>query len=113
MSRECIPTSTFSSAVICGKSRMFWNVRPIPSFVIVCGGLPVTSVPSNTIWPEVGLYTPVSMLKNVVLPAPFGPIRLTIDRTGNGEVEIGDGDQPAELFADVLDGEEVVSHPRP
>ena len=50
-----MPTSTFSSAVICGNSRMFWNVRPIPSFVIVCGGFAVTSVPSNKIWPAVGL----------------------------------------------------------
>ena len=35
-----MPTSTFSSAVICENSRMFWNVRPIPSFVIACGGWP-------------------------------------------------------------------------
>ena len=55
LSRECIPTSTFSSAVICWKSRMFWKVRPMPSCVIACGGLPVTSVPSKTIWPAVGL----------------------------------------------------------
>src|SRR5436190_17271935 len=32
--------------------------------------------------PAVGLYTPVSMLKNVVFPAPFGPIRLTIAPCG-------------------------------
>jgi hypothetical protein len=37
------------------KSLMFWNVRPIPSFVIVCGGRYETSVPSNRIDPEVGL----------------------------------------------------------
>src|SRR4249919_748564 len=54
----------------------------MPRWVIACGGLPVTSCPSKTIWPAVGLYTPVSMLKNVVLPAPFGPIRLTIVRSG-------------------------------
>ena len=53
--RECMPTSTFSTAVICGKSRMFWKVRPIPSFVIACGGLPVMSTPSKTIVPDVGL----------------------------------------------------------
>ena len=50
-----MPTSTFSSAVICAKRRMFWNVRPMPSAVIACGGLSVTSTPSNTIDPEVGL----------------------------------------------------------
>src|SRR5436305_13945924 len=47
-----------------------------------CGGLPVTSRPSNVIRPAVGLYTPVSMLKNVVLPAPFGPISDTTDPRG-------------------------------
>ena len=54
-SRQCMPTSTFSSAVICMKRRMFWNVRPMPSAVIACGGLSETSTPSNTIEPEVGL----------------------------------------------------------
>ena len=38
--------------------------------------------PLETTMPRVGLYTPVSMLKNVVLPAPFGPIRLTIALRG-------------------------------
>ena len=32
--RECIPTSTFSSAVMFWKSRMFWNVRPMPRAVM-------------------------------------------------------------------------------
>jgi len=50
-----MPTSTFSSAVICAKRRMFWKVRPIPSFVIAWGGLPVISMPSKTIEPAVGL----------------------------------------------------------
>src|SRR5215207_6201992 len=61
---------------------MFWNVRPIPSSVTACGGLRVMSVPSNTMRPAVGLYTPVNMLKKVVFPAPFGPIRLTIELCG-------------------------------
>ena len=42
-------------AFICENKRMFWNVRPIPSFVIACGGRYETSVPSNTIDPDVGL----------------------------------------------------------
>ena len=49
-----MPTRTFSIAVIWAKSRMFWNVRPMPSSTIACGGFPTTSVPSNTIEPEVG-----------------------------------------------------------
>ena len=55
-SRQCIPTSTFSTALICENRRMFWNVRPMPSAVIACGGRSsTTSVPSNTIEPEVGV----------------------------------------------------------
>src|SRR5437867_2122542 len=40
------------------------------------------SSPSKRTWPLVGLYTPVSMLKNVVLPAPFGPIKLIVEARG-------------------------------
>ena len=54
-SRECMPTSTFSSAVMFWNRRMFWNVRPTPRSVIACGGLPVTSSPSKTTRPAVGL----------------------------------------------------------
>ena len=50
-----MPTRTFSSAVMYSKSRMFWKVRPTPSFVIGCGGLSVMSVPSKSISPDVGL----------------------------------------------------------
>ncbi len=78
-SRQCMPTSTFSTAVIWANSRMFWNVRPMPSAVIAWGGRSTTSTPSNRIDPDVGLYTPVSWLKNVVLPAPFGPISATME----------------------------------
>src|SRR5215207_6770152 len=36
-------------------------------------------MPSNTSSPLVGVYRPVIILKNVVLPAPFGPIRPLIE----------------------------------
>ncbi len=32
--------------------------------------------------PSASLYSPVSALKNVVLPAPLGPIRLTMPTGG-------------------------------
>src|SRR5262245_32574879 len=35
--------------------------------------------PRKRIEPLVGAYSPARMLKNVVLPAPLGPMRLTID----------------------------------
>ena len=50
-----MPTRTFSSDVICWKRRMFWNVRPMPRSVAVCGGEPAMSLPSKTTRPEVGL----------------------------------------------------------
>src|SRR5215468_1702608 len=68
------PTMTFSSAVISGNSRMFWKVRAMPMRVISCFLRPVTTCPRKRIWPAVGWYTPVMALKQVVLPAPFGPI---------------------------------------
>ena len=41
------------------------------------------------------------MLKKVVLPAPFGPMRLTIDPRGIGEVDVVHRDQAAELLPDL------------
>ena len=38
------------------------------------------------------------MLKKVVLPAPFGPIRPTIDARRHGEVDVVDRDEAAELL---------------
>src|SRR4051794_16294792 len=82
LSLTCMPTSTFSSAVMLWKRRMFWNVRPMPRSVNACGGFPVMSSFANQTRPFVGLYTPVSMLKNVVLPAPFGPMSETMALAG-------------------------------
>ncbi len=36
--------------------------------------MPVMSWPSNTIVPDVGGTSQVSILKKVLLPAPFGPM---------------------------------------
>ena len=53
--RQCRPTITFSSAVIAPNSRMFWNVRATPSFVMTSGRSWVMSRPENTIRPLVDL----------------------------------------------------------
>src|ERR1700737_5347861 len=42
------------------------------------GESPVISPPSNRIRPEDGRNTPVRQLKNVLLPAPFGPMTARI-----------------------------------
>ena len=72
--RQCIPVNTVSKAVILPKSRIFWNVRAMPISTVLCGLMPTTDIPSNTISPELTGNTPVIKLKSVVLPAPFGPI---------------------------------------
>src|SRR5215210_8111078 len=80
--RVCIPASTFSPALMVSKSLMFWKVRPMPICARRCALKLVTSRPPKTKLPAVGSKRPLTMLKNVVLPAPLGPIRLTMDRSG-------------------------------
>ncbi len=48
------PTRTFSSAVIALKSRMFWNVRAMPSLVIWYRFIPASDVPWKRTSPLVG-----------------------------------------------------------
>ena len=47
----------------------------MPRLMIRCGARPAISAPSNMIEPAVGGSVPDSMLKIVLLPEPFGPIR--------------------------------------
>ena len=105
--RACWPTITFSIAVIDANRRMFWNVRATPSFVMMSGRVPVTSWPSNSIVPERRLVEPVSMLKNVVLPAPLGPMIETIERGGTVEGDVLDGHQAAERLRHVVGREQA------
>ena len=52
--------------------------------------------PSNSMSPDVGSSMPVSWLKNVVLPAPFGPMIDTIAPRGIVEVDVAVRHQAAE-----------------
>ena len=47
----------------------------MPRLMMRCGGAPAISRPWNRIEPAVGTSVPDSMLKIVLLPEPFGPIR--------------------------------------
>src|SRR6478609_3299560 len=47
----------------------------MPPLMMRCGARPEISVPSNCIEPAVGGNVPDSILKIVLLPEPFGPIR--------------------------------------
>ncbi len=68
---------TFSSAVMFANSRMFWKVRAMPARTTASGFGGRVS-PLSVTWPSVGMYMPVRQLKNVVLPAPLGPMSPTI-----------------------------------
>ena len=72
--------TTFSSTVDSRNSVVAWNVRAIPRRQISEGRRPDTRAPLKTISPEDSGSTPVSRLKTVLFPAPFGPIRPWIVR---------------------------------
>ncbi len=184
LSRECIPTRTFSSAVMFGNRRMFWNVRPSPATTMSLGralrkipnrarkplvparaaatpsherdqsstsdgredaeddrsprgraGEPrmavrmrddprrrrATATGSSQArpgWaiivrpaerrsgPPSGRRCPAMMLKNVVLPAPFGPMRLTMLPRGIVKSMLLTATQAAEALGDLLGAED-------
>ena len=86
-----MPTRTLSIADMVPNSRMFWNVRPMPMrghLVRLARPDLVALLVDDRLAVEPDLAagrersTPVIMLKNVVLPAPFGPISDTIEPRG-------------------------------
>src|SRR5437763_11861386 len=66
---------TLSKMVMSGNVAGIWKVRPMPSRAWVSGDARVTSWPPNRTDPAVGTRSPERQLKNVDLPAPFGPMR--------------------------------------
>ena len=65
---------TFSSAVMELNTAEIWNDRTSPIRAMEPGSSVVMSRPLNRIVPDVGVRNFVSRLKQVVLPAPLGPI---------------------------------------
>ena len=68
-------SATFSRMVSRRKGRGIWNVRPMPMWQIRSGDRPPISRLSSRIDPAVGFSVPETMLKMVLLPDPFGPMR--------------------------------------
>src|SRR5262245_38648206 len=64
----------FSSTVAFGRMLVIWYERAIPRWEIRSGDRPVMSSPARKIAPDAGRRTPVRQLKNVLLPAPLGPM---------------------------------------
>src|SRR5262249_35971164 len=73
--RRNAPIMTFSSTVMPSNVCGTWKVRARPSSARASGVNAVMSRPWNSTWPDVVCRSPVRQLKNVDLPAPFGPIR--------------------------------------
>src|ERR1700722_14998159 len=76
--RRKAPTMTFSRIVMSSNVAGTWKVRPMPSRAWVSADRDATSTPSKRMRPRVGARSPAMQLKNVDLPAPFGPISPTI-----------------------------------
>ncbi len=95
--RQWVPTSTFSSAVMCGKSLMFWNVRATPALV-TRSGRRGSGLPRKDTAPDVGVTSPVRQLKNVVLPAPLGPMSPTISRSPTERSTASTASSPPKRF---------------
>src|SRR5690349_2096193 len=68
----------FSSTVSLESTLVSWKVRTMPSRATRKAGMPRRLRPLNDQSPPSGRSNPVSRLKNVVLPAPLGPIRPVI-----------------------------------
>ena len=64
----------FSRTDNSGKISVIWKVRAIPMPTRSVTLARVMACPSSRISPWVGGKNPEIMLKNVVFPAPFGPI---------------------------------------
>ena len=75
----------FSRTVMVGNVAVIWKVRPTPSRQTARGILPVVSSPSTLIRPLSGIFWPLSMSKQVLFPAPLGPIsaRISPARSSN------------------------------
>ena len=67
-------TRTLSRTVSEPNASSRWKVRPIPRLARRCTGVWETLRPLNRTLPRVGFCSPLITLKQVVLPAPFGPI---------------------------------------
>ena len=66
--------------------------------------------PAKRMSPLVGSYTPVIRLKNVVFPAPFGPITLHDLALVDVEVEVVDDGQAAERHRHATQLEQLLGH---
>src|SRR4051794_15017432 len=72
------PSRMFSSTVSFERTLVSWNVRTMPRRATWEAETFFSDLPLKDQSPVLGRSKPVSRLKNVVLPAPLGPIRAVI-----------------------------------
>src|SRR5262245_61810726 len=75
----CAPRRMFSRTVSLVSALVSWNVRTMPARATWWAGTPDIDLPLNIHEPASAVSKPVSWLKNVVLPAPLGPMRAVIE----------------------------------
>ncbi len=68
------------------------------------------SCPLNWIEPDVGTRNLVSRLKQVVLPAPLGPINALNGAPADSQVHVADSSEAFELFGQALCFKDHVTH---
>ena len=101
--RRWAPSATFSSTVMPGIIFTCWKVRGDAEAGDLARGERIDALAEQRApSPRVAGSTPVTRLKVVDLPAPFGPIRPRISPARDLEADVVDRDQAAELLARVL-----------
>src|SRR5579863_3804248 len=90
--------STFSSTESALKGFGTWCVRAIPARTAWNERIPVMLRPWKVIVPEVGCSEPAMILRSVVFPAPFGPIRPKIPRSSTWKLTSFSAASPAKFF---------------
>ena len=80
----------------------------MPWRTISGGERPARSTPLSRIWPESGLNAPVMRLKNVLLPAPFGPITAVSEPSAKSSETSSVALTPPKDFREVL---RISQHP--
>ena len=84
VARICAATRTFSCAVSWPNTVVIWKLFAMPMRANSCCARPVMSRPWKRMRPAVGANAPLTMLKNVLLPAPFGPM-IAVRRPGSND----------------------------
>jgi len=77
----------FSLTASSGNTSVIWKVRAMPRHTRRAGNSAEISSPSKMMRPELCFRKPLMVLKNVVLPAPLGPM-IARNSPGSTVIEI-------------------------